>query len=1001
MTFELWQLFLAGVGYLLLLFLIAYAAERGWLPSKVARHPLTYTLSLGVYATSWSFYGSVGFAQAQGYNFLTIYLGVTLAFLLTPVLLKPILRLTREYQLASLADLFAFRYQSQLAGVLVTLFMLAGILPYLALQVRAVTESLQVLTQENTPRLFLALGFCITLILFAVLFGARHSSAREKHEGLVVAIAFESLIKLMALLAVGAFAVFGVFGGFDDMDTWLAVHPEALNSLYQPVREGPWATLLLLAFAAAFLLPRQFHMTFTENIEPRTLRVAAWAFPLFLLLLNVAIPPILWAGQYLAPETAPDYYVLGITLFGNSPVLPVLTFLGGVSAASAMMIVETLALASMCMNHLVLPASFPPRLSPETDIYRWLLWGRRVLITIIILAGYGFYLLLEHNQGLVQLGLISFVAVAQFLPGVVGLLYWRRATRAGFIAGLLGGGTVWAVLLVLPLLEHSGILPASLAWLSGWGHVEGEPWSRATFWTLAVNSLLFAVISLYTRASEAEQEAARACCKESMSPPAGVPLAISPEQFKDQLSQIIGPEMAEREVARALSDLGLAAGEERQNELRRLRERIERNLSGLVGPLLARMIVDERLRTDTTTRNALAASVRFVEHRLEESRSQLRGLAAELDNLRRYHRQVLLDLPLGVCAVSPELEVISWNQAMAALSGLEDYQTVGRPLRELPDPWSGLFGGFLRTQDRHLRKVKVNSEGRARVFNLHKAAIEDPAGIDAALRRPHAGGTVILIEDLTDLHMLESELAHSERLASIGRLAAGVAHEIGNPVTGIACLAQNVLYEKGDAAFVEESIEQILEQTRRITNIVHSLVSFSHSGTAVDHTPAPFNLHACIEDAMRLVRLSQAGKQIDFSNRCEPHLIMHGDHQRMIQVFVNLLTNACDASQPGDRVIVSGRSDGDFIEVVVTDYGRGIAEELQDQVFEPFFTTKQPGEGTGLGLPMVYNIVAEHAGSVTLRSRPGEGTAVILRLPVSRYEGRGMRDEDRLEGSGG
>ncbi len=981
MTFDLWQLFLAGVGYLLLLFLIAYAAERGWIPQKVVRHPLVYTLSLGVYATSWSFYGSVGFAQSQGYNFLTIYLGVTLAFLLTPVLLQPILRLTREYQLASLADLFAFRYQSQLAGVLVTLFMLAGILPYLALQVRAVTESLQVLTQESTPRLFLALGFCVTLITFAVLFGARHFSAREKHDGLVVAIAFESLIKLAALLAVGLFAVFGIFGGFGAMENWLADHPEALSALYQPVREGPWSTLLLLAFAAAFLLPRQFHMAFTENMEPRSLSFASWAFPLFLLLLNLAIPPILWAGEKLAPPVAPDYYVLGITLHGGSRLLPVLTFVGGVSAASAMMIVTTLALASMCMNHLVLPASFPPRLSPNTDIYRWLLWGRRTLIAIIILAGYGFYLLLEHNQGLVQLGLISFVAVAQFLPGIVGLLYWRRATRSGFIAGLSGGAVVWAVMLVLPLLERSGMLAPGLGWLAAFGHFPGEPWSHATFWSLAVNGLLFAGVSLLSQPTDAEQEAARACCKESLTPPTGVPLAVSPRQFKEQLALVIGQEMAEREVSLALTDLGLSTNEQRQNELRRLRERIERNLSGLVGPLLARMIVDDRLQMDSTARSAVAASVRFVEHRLEESRSQLQGLAAELDNLRRYHRQVLLDLPLGVCAMGPDQEVISWNQAMAFLSGLEDYQAVGRHLRELPEPWSGLLGGFLRTQDRHLRKVKLNADGRTRVFNLHKAAIEDPTGINSSAR-PSSGGTVILIEDLTDLHMLESELAHSERLASIGRLAAGVAHEIGNPVTGIACLAQNLLSDNEDPAFVTESVEQILEQTRRISNIVHSLVSFSHSGTAVEHPGASFNLFQCVDDAMRLVRLSHAGKQIDFQNQCDPELRLYGDRQRFIQVFVNLLTNACDASQPGDHIVAHGRFDGDFIEVVVRDYGCGIPEELQDQVFEPFFTTKQPGEGTGLGLPMVYNIVAEHSGTVTLRSRENEGTAVILRIPA-------------------
>ncbi|OGT90794.1 MAG: histidine kinase [Gammaproteobacteria bacterium RIFOXYD12_FULL_61_37] len=983
MSFELWQLFLAAVAYLLLLFFIAYAAERGWLPQRLARHPLTYSLSLGVYATSWSYYGSVGFAQAQGFNFLTIYLGVTLSFLLAPVLLQPILRLTREYQLASLADLFAFRYQSQLAGVLVTLFMLAGILPYLALQVRAVTESVQVLTHEKTPQPFLALAFCLTLILFAVLFGARHSSAREKHEGLVVAIAFESLVKLAALLAVGLFVLFGVFEGFGGLGLWLDAHPKALDALYRPVREGPWPTLLLLAFAAAFLLPRQFHMTFTENIEPRTLSIAAWGFPLFLLLLNLSIPPILWAGEHLRLGVSPDYYVLGVTLTGSSGLLPVLTFLGGVSAASAMMIVETLALASMCMNHLVLPASFPPRLSSETDIYRWLLWGRRLLIAVIILAGYAFYLLLEHNQGLVQLGLISFVAVAQFLPGVAGLLFWRRATRDGFIAGLLAGGFVWWVLLVLPLLERSGMLPGLLQGLAALGHGEGEPWSRATFVSLAVNGILFAVVSLLTRPSEAEREAARACCRDILTLPAGVPLAESPAQFKEQLTQVIGAEMAEREVGQALSDLGLSHQEQRLGELSQLRERIERNLSGLMGPLLARMIVNERLLMDSSTRSAVAASLRFVEQRLEESRSQLRGQAAELDNLRRYHRQVLLDLPLGVCAVGPDLEVISWNQAMTALSGLEDYETFGRHLKELPEPWSGLLRGFLRTKDRHMHKVKVNSEGRTRMFNLHKASVESYAGFPGEGAGPTpTSDTVILIEDLTDLHLLESELTHSERLASLGRLAAGVAHEIGNPITGIACLAQNVLSERDDPGFVRESAEQILEQTRRVSNIVHSLVSFSHGGSTEDRSPEPFDLRRCVEDAVRLMRLSHAGKQIEFLNLCDEGLTLQGNAQRMGQVFVNLISNACDASRPGQQVTIEARRDGDLIEASVTDQGRGIPEELQERVFEPFFTTKQPGEGTGLGLPMVYNIVGEHGGTLSLRSQPGLGTRVILRLPA-------------------
>ena len=986
MTIELWQLFLVGIGYLLLLFLIAYAADTGKLPQSWARHPLTYVLSLGVYATSWSFYGSVGFASSQGYNFLTIYLGVTLAFMLAPVLLQPILRLTREHQLSSLADLFAFRYQSQFAGVLVTLFMLAGTLPYIALQVRAVTESIQVLTHEAAPGL-LALGFCLTVTLFAILFGARHISAREKHEGLVLAIAFESLVKLLALLAVGLFALFGVFDGLDGMEQWLTAHPEALESLYRPVREGSWGTLLLLAFSAAFLLPRQFHMTFTENLNPRTLGHASWGFPLFLLLLNLAIPPILWAGVYLDVDTSPDFYVLGITLANESSLLPILTFVGGLSAASAMIIVTTLALASMCMNHLFLPAGLQPILGPRSDTYRWLLWGRRLLIALIIAAGYAFYLLLEHNQGLVQLGLISFVAVAQFLPGIVGLLYWRRATRAGFIAGLLGGGAIWGAVLLLPLLDSSGLLNIGLSHNIGFNSIDpNDTWSSSTLWSLSINSLLFVVVSLLTRVSKEEREVADSCCKERITPPGGQPMASSVQQIEQQLGQLIGDDMAQQEVDRARSDLGLLHTELRSTDLAHLRQQIERNLSGLIGPLLARMIVDERLELDPQARHALSDTVQFVEQRLEASDIRLRGLAAELDNLRRYHRQVLQDLPLGVCSVGPdsgtEQRIISWNGAMEQLSSLPAQQVMGRALNSLPAPWDKLLDPFIRGDQTHLRHITLQLNDQTRVFNLHKSAIDDPG------QPQREGGNVILLEDHTELHLLEEELAHSERLASIGRLAAGVAHEIGNPVTGIACLAQDLLHEtgeSGDPKFQQQGLEQILEQTQRISNIVQSLVNFSHGGTLHDHTPEPVALCDCINEALQLVRLSRSGKQLETHIDCPPSLRINGDQQRLIQVFVNLFTNACDASQPGDSLTIRGQREGSEAVVELTDQGHGISEAVQEKIFEPFFTTKAAGEGTGLGLPLAYGIVQQHGGNLSVKSST-EGTTFTLRLPAIESE---------------
>lgn len=978
MISEIGILYAVGVAYLALLFFIAHATDNRWLPDRLVRHPMVYALALGVYATSWSFYGSVGFAQSQGYNFLTIYLGVTLAFVLAPLMLAPLLRLVREHQLTSIADLFAFRYPSPWTGTLVTLFMLVGVLPYIALQIKAVAESVAIITQEAPPHL-LALGFCATLSLFAILFGARHVTPREKHEGLVVAIAFESVIKLLALLAVGALALFGVFGGFGGLSEWLELNPQAVEALYAPVREGPWFTFILLAFTAGFLLPRQFHMLFVENIEPRALKTAAWAFPAFLLLLNLPIPLILWAGSASALETPPDYYVLGLAAEHGSRLLTLSTFVGGVSAASAMMIVTTLALAGMVMNHLILPAHFRQQSFPQDDLYTWLLWGRRTLIVIIIALGYGFYRLLEVHQGLVQIGLISFVAVTQFLPGLAGMLLWPRATTIGFIAGLTGGIAVWSLSLIIPLLYTSG-LPVTSFNLQDWvGAGDQDRWTFATFWSLSINGALFVAASLLTRPSVREVAAAAAAQPRdniSDAPPI-VPQARSVGEFEERLSQAVGPQTARVELERALLDLGMDQETSRPDELGRLRERLERNLSGLIGAQLSRMIVDNRLQVAPPARRALADSLRFVEARLEHSNVRLQGLAAELDTLRRYHREVLNELPLGVCSLTPEGEILIWNTAMARISGIRGSEAIGRRLSELEPPWQGVLNAFVGGEDSHLYKQQCNVHGLNRWINLHKAAI-DSGEFDAA----SADGTVLLVEDLTELHVLESEVAHNDRLASIGRLAAGVAHEIGNPLTGIASLAQNLHFET-DPTEQETAIRQILVQTRRINDIVQSLVTFSHAGNDPSVAHQPVDLRECVEEAVHLVQLGREGRGIECSNEVSAGLAVYGNSQRLLQVFVNLLSNAIHASEAGSRVRIAARQDGPHIEIAVEDEGHGIPPALLERIFEPFFTTKPPGQGTGLGLSVVYSIIEEHGGTVAASNRPTRGTRVELRLPAA------------------
>lgn len=968
LRFDLATLFAFAGLYLLLLFGVAYVTERGWVPRRLASHPLVYALSLGVYASTWTYYGSVGFAEKQGLLFITIYLGVSLAFCLAPVMLLPILRLCRTYRLTSVADLFAFRFHSRIAGVLVTSLALAGALPYIALQIRAVAQSTEVLSRTESPDV-LALWFCVMLIVFSVIFGARHVTLREKHPGLITAMAFESALKCIALLLVAGFSVYHIFGGWHGLNAWLHAHPQSLSNLIRPARQGPWFSLLFLTFAASFLLPRMYHMLFTENPHDKGLFTAAWAQPFFLFLLCLAIPPLLWCAQAMRPPTSPDFYVIGLAAMSHSPWLAVLTYLGGISAASAMVIVSTLALSSMVVNHLILPVF---RLPSRASLYRSLLWVRRLVIAVVILAAYGFYALLGHSGGLVGWGLVSFLAMAQFIPGIAGVLLWPRATRAGFICGVAGGGTIWLATALIPPLIGS----TALVWLGigGLGPVGGS----AIFWSLAVNVMLFVGVSLFTEPSTREMRAADACRQRTPSLAPMPVLAGSPRQFVEQLSQVMDAPSARTEVRTALHDLGLSWSERRPDRLFRLREQIERNLTGMIGPVLAGMIVDERLRIDPDARAALAQSVRLIEERLERSRVRLRGLTAELDQVRRYHRQIIEDLPLGVCAVTEGARVVRWNAAMQRLTGIAAEAVLGQDVAHLPAPWGEALDGLLRGDQPHLHRRSLDTAGGRRWYSLHKAQLEAPVA--------NAGeDTVMLVEDTTEVQRLERKLAHSERLASIGRLAAGVAHEIGNPVTGIACLAQELDSEALQADQVRESARDILHQTGRINRIVQSLVSFAHGGTGgggAGDAGQSQALDDVIGEAVHLVRLSREARTMRFEVGLDQGLSVSGDRLRLVQIFVNLLVNAVDACGGEGTITIDGRRDGGVAEVVVADDGPGISDAIRDKVLEPFFTTKPVGSGTGLGLHLVYTIVQDLGGELLL-DRARRGARVRVRLKAA------------------
>ncbi len=984
MSFSLTQILLAIVAYLTGLFVVAHLADRGLIPGRITRHPAVYVLSLGVFAGAMGSNGVIALAYEQEYSFLFYYFGIVLMFVLGTLLLFPLLRLCRVYQLASLADVLAFRFRSPWVGTAVTVAMCITLLPLLALQIQAVADSIHILAGDSaalTPRAErqdrLALVFCIIIIVFAILFGTRNVSPQQRNAGLVTAIAFESLVKLSALLVLFFAAVFAVFDGFADMEAWIAANPRSDEFIPGAAQRESARALLLVFFAGAVCMPHIFHMAFTENHESRDLRSASWGLPLYLLFLSLPIMPIMWAGIKLQHGLPMDYSGLAIGMALGSVPVSVAAFVAGLSAASATIIVATLALANMCLNHLALPLL---KLEREPRIYTRVRWLRRALIAILILAGYAFFLALNGRQNLSELALVAFSGTLQFLPAVIATSYWPGANRKGLLTGLLSGLAIWFFAILLPLIGSIEMQWWNVvhAWL--W-RGDFQPWSASTLLSLGVNIALFIAVSLLSDTSDNERVAAEICSADDIARPTRRTLAVTEAaQFSERLAPALGEATARAEVERALAELQFSPQENRPYALRRLRARLEANLSGLFGPAVAYRTIENCIPFQPAQQGQ-TEDIFAIERKLEKVQPQFTGMTAELDNLRRHYRETLDKLPVGACSVGADGEVLMWNRSMEQITSIPADGVLGSFLRAAPSPWGIILQQFLNGQKEVTNKSEVIlADGSSRWISLHKTQTEEGDN----------GDSVILVEDITELSLLEDELLHSERLASIGRLAAGVAHEIGNPVTGIACLAQNLEYET-DADEIRVMAQDILKQTGRVTRIVESLMNFSHSGEGVGEVNlAPANLADCVDEALHLLTLDHEARPVQFYNFCDRELLVLADSQRLLQVFVNLLGNARDACDDGGEVHIRAQHRGSHVEIAVEDDGCGIPLEAQDRVFEPFYTTKDPGTGTGLGLALVYSIMEDMNGKVGLTSpihssgRPG--TRFTLTLPHTQYD---------------
>ncbi|MFQ5785274.1 MAG: ATP-binding protein [Alphaproteobacteria bacterium] len=671
-----WVILLVAFAYLCLLFAIAYYGDkRADEGRSLIRNPYIYSVSIGVYCTSWTFYGSVGRAAIDGVNFLPIYIGPTLTFVLWWFVLRKIIHISKVNRITSIADFIASRYgKSTLLGGLVTVIAVVGIMPYISLQLKAVSTSFNVLlhypeiVMPVEPRWVPVLSdtaFYAALAMagFSILFGTRHIDATEHHEGMVAAIAFESLVKLFAFLAVGVFVTFGLYDGFGDLFARAAQAPAVarLFSIEGGGGYGQWATLTVLSMAAIICLPRQFQVTVVENTDERHLQTAVWLFPLYLLVINIFVLPIAFGGLLHFPEgnVDPDTFVLTLPMVESKESLALFAFIGGLSAATAMVIVATIALSTMVCNDLVMPILLRLRwlrLAEREDLGDLLLGIRRTAIVLVLVLGYLYVRLIGESYTLVTIGLVSFAAAAQFAPAIVGGMFWKRATRSGAFSGLLAGFLVWGYTLLLPSFARSGWLPAGFIDAGPFGIAFLKPYellglsgfdevSHSVVWSMLANLGCYIGVSLMTTQSAIERAQAATFGDVFQRGQRGVRFWRGTAAVHDLhalVARFVGPQRADVAFAGHAQRRGLDLAQAGFADAEFV-DFAERELAGAIGAASARVMVSSVVKEEPLGIDEVMEILDETSQVIESSRrleEKSRELEAATEELRTANEQL-------------------------------------------------------------------------------------------------------------------------------------------------------------------------------------------------------------------------------------------------------------------------------------------------------------------------------------------------------------------------
>lgn len=1030
-----------ALAYLGVLFAIAYYGDR-WRRSRSNQtfRTVIYALTLAVYCTSWTFFGSVGLAAKTGLDFLPIYLGPILMIGLGWRVLRRIVVLSKQQNITSIADFIAARYgKNQALGAIVAVIAVIGTLPYISLQLKAVSTSLSTLlsgigtthVQAMPWPVFGDLALLVALLMaaFSALFGTRHIDTTEHQDGLMLAIAAESVVKLAAFLAVGAVITFSLFDGFGDLLEQARQRTDITQLFTRGFDGGRWLTMTLLSMMAIFLLPRQFHVAVVENKDPRDIRKAAWLFPLYLIAINLFVVPIAVAGLLTFPPGSVDgdTFVLALPLAAGNEIITVIAFIGGLSAATAMVIVATIALSIMVCNDLVVPAilRFHANIDdPHEDMGRLLLYIRRTAIFAILLLAYSYYWMVGDSFALASIGLLSFAAIAQFAPALFGGLIWRRATARGAIAGVVAGFLVWAYTLLLPSFVNSGWMPATLLTEGPFGiallrpevlfNLEFEPLTHGVLWSLIANIAAYVSVSLITRQSPIERLQASIFVSSDLAVPAhGFRLwrsAVTVGDLERTVSRYLGRERTRRSFDEFAATRDVVAGANEEADIRHLRH-AEYLLASAIGAASSRLVLALLLeRRNLNTRGAIRL---------------LDDASAAIQYNRDLLQSALDHVSQGIAVFDRNLKLTCWNTQYRVLLNIpEDLGRVGVPLEEIirHNAEKGEFG------EGDVEKIVAERIERYVVSKV--PFLEQMTSTGAALEiRCNAmpdGGVVTTVMDITDrvdaaraltranetLERRVSErtaelvevnhalaLAKSEaEAANLGktRFLAAASHDILQPLNA-ARLYATTLAERGNSAADRDLVQNLDASLESVEEILGVLLDISRlDAGALTPEISTFRL----DDLLGSIAANFEPLAKEHGNRLRvvaSSLPVRSDRRMLRRVLQNFLSNAIKYTT-GGTVLVGARRAGDHVRLEVHDTGAGISPADQEVIFEEFRRLRpqgQPRQGIGLGLSIVRRICRVLDHPVQVRSKPGRGSVFAVSVPIASTRDLPMRDAAR------